>query len=107
LSLLAQGRNIGDAIRDIEMTTRAGAICATTDEAIDMTKTFERFLHAFTDEELIAFARERSRVQPPYWKTMQLALRIEADRRALHLDGELAEVTMIPASGRGAHAGTA
>lgn len=107
MSWLAQGRNIGDDIRDIEMTTRAGATRATIDEAVDMTKTFERFLHAFTDEELIAFARERSRVRPPYWKTMQLALRIEADRRALHLDGELAEVTMIPAPGRSTHAGSA
>ena len=72
-----------------------------------MTKTFERFLHAFTDEELIAFALERGTVQPPYWKTMQLALRIEADRRALHLDGELAEAAVIPAPGRSAHVGTA
>ena len=72
-----------------------------------MTKTFERFLHAFTDEELIAFALERGRARPPYWKTMQLALRIEADRRGLHLDGGPAKVTVTPASGRSAHAGTA
>lgn len=89
------------------MTIRAGAIGATTDEATDMTKTFERFLHAFTDEELIAFAQERGRVQPPYWRTMQLALRIEADRRGLHLDGGLAKVTMTPVSERSAHVGTA
>ena len=72
-----------------------------------MTKTFERFLHAFTDEELIAFAQERGRVRPPYWKTMQLALRIEADRRGLHPDGGRGKVPMTPASGRDAHAGTA
>ncbi len=72
-----------------------------------MTKTFERFLHAFTDEELVAFARERSGVQPPYWKTMRLALRIEAERRGLALEGELGEAALVPASGHRAHAGTA
>ena len=51
-----------------------------------MTKTFERFLRSFSDEELAAFARDRGRIQPPYWKVMQLALRIEASRRGLRLD---------------------
>ena len=48
-----------------------------------MTKTFERFLRSFSDEELEAFARDRSRLRPPYWRAMQVALRIERDRRGL------------------------
>ena len=51
-----------------------------------MTKSFERFLHAFSDDELVAFAQDRSLAQPPYWKVMRLALRIEATRRGLALD---------------------
>ena len=53
-----------------------------------MTKTFERFLRAFSDDELAAFAQDRAEARPPYWKTMQLALRIEASRRGLLLDNE-------------------
>ena len=51
-----------------------------------MTRTFERFLRSFSDEELTAFARQRSAVRPPYWKLMRVALRIETDRRGLHRD---------------------
>jgi hypothetical protein len=51
-----------------------------------MTKTFERFLRSFTDDELAAFVQDRAEARPPYWKTMQLALRIEASRRGLLLD---------------------
>jgi|GEM_PF-6189563 len=54
-----------------------------------MTKTFERFLRSFSDDELAAFAQERSRIRPPYWKVLQLALRIEATRRGLTLDDDL------------------
>lgn len=57
-----------------------------------MTKTFERFLRSFSDDELIAFAQERGRVRPPYWKVLRLALQVEAGRRQLRLDvadGEL------------------
>lgn len=54
-----------------------------------MTRTFERFLRSFSDEELTAFAQDRARVRPPYWKTLQLAMRIETDRRGLRLDDEL------------------
>ncbi len=53
-----------------------------------MTKTFERFLRSFSDEELRVFAQERARVRPPYWQAMQLALPIEADRRSLRLEEE-------------------
>ena len=53
-----------------------------------MTKTFERFLRSFSDEELAAFARDREQAQPPYWKVMRLALRIEATRRGLSLDDD-------------------
>jgi hypothetical protein len=56
-----------------------------------MTKTFERFLRSFSDDELIAFAQERHLVQPPYWKVLRVALRIEADRRGLRLDEDLAK----------------
>jgi hypothetical protein len=62
-----------------------------------MTKTFERFLRSFSDEELVAFAGERSRLQPPYWRALMLALRIEAGRRGLHLENELPPPT--PATG--------
>ena len=53
-----------------------------------MTKTFERFLRSFTDQELTAFVYERDQVRPPYWKAMQLALRIELDRRGLRLEDD-------------------
>lgn len=56
-----------------------------------MTKTFERFLRSFSDEELAAFAHDRGRAQPPYWKVMRLALRIEATRRGLSLVDDPAE----------------
>lgn len=57
-----------------------------------MTKAFERFLRSFSDEELIAFAQERSQIRPPYWKVMRLALRIEASRRDLRFDEDIAEL---------------
>ena len=55
-----------------------------------MTKTFERFLRSFSDEELTRFAQERSGLNPPYWRVMSLALQIEADRRGLSLEADLA-----------------
>ena len=57
-----------------------------------MTKTFERFLRSFSDDELQAFAQERGKVRPPYWKVMQLALRIELSRRGLRMEDELSAV---------------
>lgn len=51
-----------------------------------MTKSFERFLRSFSDDELAAFAQRRARVRPPYWKAMRLALRIEATRRGLEME---------------------
>ena len=56
-----------------------------------MTKTFERFLRSFSDDELATFAQERERVQPPYWRFLRVALRIEADRRGLRLEEDLLE----------------
>lgn len=53
-----------------------------------MTKTFERFLRSFSDDELAAFAQDRAQARPPYWKAMQLALRIEASRRGLLLESD-------------------
>ena len=52
-----------------------------------MTQAFERFLRSFSDEELLRFAQERSEARPPYWRTMRLALAIEAHRRGLTLEG--------------------
>lgn len=57
-----------------------------------MTKTFTRFLRSFSDEELVAFAQDRSVVRPPYWKLMQVALRIELDRRHISPSDE----TLLP-----------
>ena len=54
-----------------------------------MTRAFQRFLRAFSDDELAAFARERAAVHPPYWTVMHVALRIEAGRRGLRLDDDL------------------
>ena len=54
-----------------------------------MTKTFERFLRSFDDEELMQFARERGALRPPYWRVLRLALQIEIDRRGLHPDPEM------------------
>ncbi len=54
-----------------------------------MTKTFERFLRSFSDEELTRFAQEREAVRPPYWRVMRLALQIELSRRSLALPAEL------------------
>ena len=72
-----------------------------------MTRTFERFLRSFTDEELTAFAQERARIRPPCWRVMQLALRIESDRRGLRLEDERPElVASRPAAGD-ARTGTA
>jgi len=76
-------------------------------EARDMTKTFERFLHSFSDEELTAFAQDRRSVQPPYWKVMRLALHIEAGRRGLRFDEDLAETIPSTTSEPEARAGTA
>ena len=72
-----------------------------------MTKTFERFLRTFTDEELIVFAEERSRVHPPYWRVMQLALRIEADRRGLRVDDDVAGIVSHDTPGHQTQTGTA
>ena len=73
-----------------------------------MTHTFERFLRGFDDEDLVAFARDRGAIRPPYWKVMALALRIEADRRGLRLDDELLDQPANSiADGRPARIGTA
>jgi hypothetical protein len=77
-----------------------------------MTKAFERFLRSFSDDELIAFARDRAAVDPPYWRLMRLAVRIEADRRSLRFDQELlarlggdeAAEDGLPATARGRYA---
>ena len=61
-----------------------------------MTKTFERFLRSLSDEELTAFARDRARVRPPYWRTLRIALRVESYRRGLRLDDELFDA--VPSS---------
>ena len=69
-----------------------------------MTKSFERFLRSFSDDELVAFAQDRRQAQPPYWKVMRLALRIEATRRGLALDALSeagSEVTTAPATRTG------
>mgnify|MGYP001815792258 CR=1 FL=1 len=67
-----------------------------------MTKTFERFLHSFSDDQLIAFAQDRGRVRPPYWKVLRLALEVEANRRQLRLDADDAELvgTTAPSEAR-------
>ena len=72
-----------------------------------MTKTFQRFLRSFSDAELTAFAQDRARVRPPYWKVMALALRIEADRRGLALDDELLQGTPSTTSDSKVRTGTA
>lgn len=72
-----------------------------------MTKTFERFLRSFTDDQLIAFAQARSEAQPPYWRVLQFALRLEADRRGMALDPELTGATSDTSAEPRAHAGTA
>ena len=72
-----------------------------------MTKTFERFLRSFTDEEFTAFAQDRARVRPPYWKVMQVALRIESDRRGLRFDDELLELVANQSATEEARTGTA
>lgn len=56
-----------------------------------MTKSFERFLHSLSDEDLVAFARDRDDKRPPYWRVLQVALRIELGRRGLILDEGRAE----------------
>ena len=72
-----------------------------------MTKTFERFLRSFSDDELRAFAQDRGRVRPPYWKVLRLALRVEAARRDLRFDADLAEVLGDGASEPESRTGTA
>ncbi len=72
-----------------------------------MTKTFERFLRSFSDEELTAFAHDRGRVQPPYWKVMRLALQVEAGRRGLRFDEDIAEPVGDTTSEPKARTGTA
>ena len=54
-----------------------------------MTKTFERFLRSFDDEDLARFAQERERIRPPYWRFLQVALRIESDRRGLRYEDDV------------------
>jgi hypothetical protein len=51
-----------------------------------MTKAFERFLRSFSDDDLAAFAKEQVEKRPPYRRVMEVALRIELDRRDLRLD---------------------
>ena len=72
-----------------------------------MTKTFERFLRSFTDDELIAFAQDRRRARPPYWKAMRLALQVEAARRRLRLDEDASESLPSTTPGVAARSGTA
>jgi len=72
-----------------------------------MTKTFERFLRSFSDEELAAFVRDRGRNRPPYWKVMRLALQVEAARRELRFDEDLVEILADTTSEPEARAGTA
>ena len=72
-----------------------------------MTKTFERFLRSFSDEELARFAQERQRIRPPYWRFLQVALRIEADRRGLRYQDDLLGPPTGPSSEQGARRGTA
>ena len=72
-----------------------------------MTKTFERFLRSFSDEELATFARERSRVRPPYWRFLSMALRIESDRRGLGLEEDVLDATAGSAAKREARRGSA
>ncbi len=72
-----------------------------------MTETFERFLRSFSDDELAEFAQERARVQPPYWHFLQVALRIEADRRGLRLDEDFVEPAAPPPTDASARTGTA
>jgi hypothetical protein len=54
-----------------------------------MTKAFERFLRSFSDEDLAAFARDRGEKRPPYWRVMEMALRIELSRRGVALDEDV------------------
>ena len=72
-----------------------------------MTKTFERFLRSFSDEDLASFVRDRGRVRPPYWKAMRLALQVEAARRDLRFDQELDELLVETAEEPDARSGTA
>lgn len=72
-----------------------------------MTSTFERFLRSFSDEELTAFAQDRARVRPPYWKALRLALRVESDRRDLRLYEEMPEPSSSPPARGQAPAGGA
>ncbi len=72
-----------------------------------MTKTFERFLRSFSDDELMSFAQDRARVGPPYWKVMRLALRIEATRRGLRLDEVPAELAAAAPTEPDTRTGTA
>lgn len=72
-----------------------------------MTRTFERFLRSFSDEELAAFARQRAKVRPPYWRVMQVALRIEADRRGLRRDEEPVEPMSGESAAEEVHTGSA
>lgn len=53
-----------------------------------MIKTFDRFLQSLSDDDLKAFAFERSRLLPPYWRAMRMALRVELFRRGLLLDDD-------------------
>lgn len=51
-----------------------------------VTRAFERFLRSFSDDDLRAFAKEQVEKRPPYRRLLEIALRIELDRRELSLD---------------------
>jgi hypothetical protein len=71
------------------------------DEVGTMTRAFERFLRSFSDEELLAFARDRGAQRPPYWRTLRVALAIELDRRGLAAaEAEASRDGEAPAGGR-------
>ncbi len=62
-----------------------------------MTRTFERFLRSFSDEELVRFAAERSLVRPPYWRMLRLALQVEMARRGLDVEPGFGAFVAAPA----------
>ncbi len=51
-----------------------------------LTKAFERFLRSFSDEDLQALAEEQVERRPVYRRAIEVAVRIELDRRDLRLD---------------------
>jgi hypothetical protein len=52
-----------------------------------LTKAFERFLRSFSDDDLTAYAQEQLESRPPFRRVMEVAVRIELDRRGLDLGG--------------------